>query len=230
MSHEHNEPPGFRQMILPIQHELNALLYTEQLRKDRELEALYPTLQRHFSSLLFTQYYFFTSKELGGSTPEFPIGAFLLGRDGVALHPNAGTNRTNADQNSLNHAEKDIIENALKQIGNKHLPDGTILYSMVEPCAMCATAFVHAGGNTIIYSASQNEMRGMQFCINGETKPFRAEPVDFSAEAAVQKRNPDMKVFGGYRKFDVLKFFQYWQEDYIAIHGKGKGTFSLHEV
>jgi tRNA(Arg) A34 adenosine deaminase TadA len=230
MSHEEIQTSDFRQLSLPVEHELNMLLYAEQIRKDKQLEALFPTLQQNFSALMFAQYYFFTSKELGGTTPEFPIGAFLLGSDRTALPLLADTNKTNDHHNSLDHAEKVVIEKALERTGDKHLPKGTILYSMVEPCAMCTSAFIHAGGDTIIFSASQDEMRNMTFDINGEIKDFRAEPHEYSSEEFATARNPQIKVFGGYRKFDVLKFFQYWQEDYIAIHGKGEGTFSLHEV
>ena len=72
---------------------------------------------------------------------EAPIGAVLVGADGVVLA--AAGNAPIALHDPTAHAEIRVIRAAAMKIGNYRL-SGATLYVTLEPCAMCAGAISHA--------------------------------------------------------------------------------------
>lgn len=114
-------------------------------------------------------------------------------------------NEVNSEQNSLNHAEKVAIEKAMHELGSKHLDPDSILISNIEPCAMCASAFHHAGGKTLIYGAYQSDIRGDSTVVNHSRKSFRTEPEGYSVDRFLRERDPGINVTGGYMRSNVLR-------------------------
>lgn len=85
-----------------------------------------------------------------GEADEVPIGACLIDRDGNLLA--VAGNRTITDSDPTAHAEILVLREAARKIGNYRLIDA-IVYSTIEPCAMCAGALVNARVKRLVYGA-----------------------------------------------------------------------------
>ncbi len=82
---------------------------------------------------------------------EVPVGACVVGSDGVTLLAVAG-NRTRTDCDPTAHAEVLALREAARRVGNYRLT-GAVVYSTIEPCAMCAGALVQARVARLVYGA-----------------------------------------------------------------------------
>jgi len=82
---------------------------------------------------------------------EVPIGACLVDADGELIA--AGHNRTITDCDPTAHAEVIVLREAARKIGNYRLT-GTVLYTTIEPCVMCAGAIVNARINRLVYGTA----------------------------------------------------------------------------
>jgi tRNA(adenine34) deaminase len=80
---------------------------------------------------------------------EIPVGTCIV--SGNRLLAVAG-NRTRTDIDPTAHAEMVALRAAALKIGNYRLPDA-IVYSTIEPCAMCAGALVQARVRRLVYGA-----------------------------------------------------------------------------
>ncbi|HEX8502228.1 MAG TPA: tRNA adenosine(34) deaminase TadA [Pyrinomonadaceae bacterium] len=81
---------------------------------------------------------------------EVPVGACVVGPDGALL--SAAGNRTRTDCDPTAHAEVLALREAARRAGNYRLT-GAVVYSTVEPCAMCAGALVQARVARLVYGA-----------------------------------------------------------------------------
>jgi tRNA(adenine34) deaminase len=80
---------------------------------------------------------------------EVPIGACLI-RENILIA--ASGNRTRTDCDPTAHAEIVVLRRAAQAIGNYRLT-GTVLYTTIEPCAMCAGALVQSRVTRLVYGA-----------------------------------------------------------------------------
>ena len=85
---------------------------------------------------------------------EVPVGACVVGADGALL--SAAGNRTRADCDPTAHAEVLALREAARRVGNYRLT-GAVVYSTIEPCAMCSGALVHARIQRLIYGAADEK-------------------------------------------------------------------------
>jgi tRNA(adenine34) deaminase len=85
-----------------------------------------------------------------GERGEVPVGACVVGADGLLLA--AAGNRTRTDCDPTAHAEVVALREAASRVGNFRLT-GSVLYSTIEPCAMCAGALVQARIRRLVYGA-----------------------------------------------------------------------------
>jgi tRNA(adenine34) deaminase len=81
---------------------------------------------------------------------EVPVGA-VLAREGAIIAGAANAPIERRDPTA--HAEILVLRAAGERIGNYRL-NGTTLYVTLEPCAMCATAMVHARVERLVYAAA----------------------------------------------------------------------------
>jgi len=81
---------------------------------------------------------------------EIPIGACLIDKNGQFLA--SGGNRTISDTDPTAHAEILILRAAAMKIGNYRLT-GAVVYTTIEPCAMCAGALVNARIKRLVFGA-----------------------------------------------------------------------------
>ena len=81
---------------------------------------------------------------------EVPIGACLIDANGELLA--VAGNRTITSSDPTAHAEILVLREAGAKIGNYRLTE-TVLYTTIEPCAMCAGALVNARIARLIFGA-----------------------------------------------------------------------------
>ena len=82
---------------------------------------------------------------------EVPVGACVVSREGELLA--AASNRTRTDCDPTAHAEVLALREAARRVGNYRLT-GAVVYSTIEPCAMCAGALVQARVARLVYGAT----------------------------------------------------------------------------
>jgi tRNA(adenine34) deaminase len=85
---------------------------------------------------------------------EVPVGACVVGADGELLA--AAGNRTRTDCDPTAHAEIVALREAARRFGNYRLT-GAVVYSTIEPCAMCAGALVQARVERLVYGAADEK-------------------------------------------------------------------------
>ena len=84
---------------------------------------------------------------------EVPIGTcVVVGGELLAV----GGNRTRTDCDPTAHAEMVALREAAKKYGNYRLADA-VVYSTVEPCAMCAGALIQARVRLLVYGATDKK-------------------------------------------------------------------------
>jgi tRNA(adenine34) deaminase len=80
---------------------------------------------------------------------EIPVGSCIVSGD--TLLAVAG-NRTRTDTDPTAHAEMVALREAAHKMANYRLPD-VVVYSTIEPCAMCAGALIQARVRRLVYGA-----------------------------------------------------------------------------
>ena len=87
---------------------------------------------------------------------EVPVGAVVIAPDGKTVL-GRGQNRVLRDSDPTAHAEIVAMREAGRALGNYRLltpeGDGCTLYVTLEPCAMCASAILHARITRLVYAA-----------------------------------------------------------------------------
>lgn len=81
---------------------------------------------------------------------EIPIGACLIDKNGELLAVAGNLTITNNDPTA--HAEILVLREAAVKIDNYRLTD-SIVYTTIEPCAMCAGALVNARVKRLVFGA-----------------------------------------------------------------------------
>lgn len=98
---------------------------------------------------------------------EVPIGAVLvLGGQVVGR----GFNRPISGTDPTAHAEIVAIRDAATRLGNYRLT-GSTLYVTIEPCLMCAGAFVHARIGTVVYGAPEPRTGALESTVRAAEFP-----------------------------------------------------------
>jgi tRNA(adenine34) deaminase len=80
---------------------------------------------------------------------EVPVGACIVDSSGMLA---IAGNRTRTDQDPTAHAEIVALREAARKIGNYRLSEA-VIYSTIEPCAMCAGALIQARVKRLVYGA-----------------------------------------------------------------------------
>jgi tRNA(adenine34) deaminase len=80
---------------------------------------------------------------------EVPVGAVVV-KDGEVI--GKGHNRNLMDNDPTAHAELVALRQAAARLGNHRLGD-CVMFTTIEPCAMCAGAMVHARVTRLVYGA-----------------------------------------------------------------------------
>jgi tRNA(adenine34) deaminase len=86
------------------------------------------------------------------SAGEVPVGAIITSPDNTTIL-GRGQNRVLRDSDPTAHAEVVALREAGRALANYRLTDCN-LYVTLEPCAMCASAIMHARIGRLIYAAT----------------------------------------------------------------------------
>jgi tRNA(adenine34) deaminase len=84
-----------------------------------------------------------------GALGEVPVGAAIVVGDEIIA---VAGNRTITDCDPAGHAEIIALRLAARAVGNYRLTDA-VVFSTIEPCAMCAGALVQARVKRLVYGA-----------------------------------------------------------------------------
>ena len=87
----------------------------------------------------------------------------MIDKDGELLACDG--NRTISDNDPTAHAEILVLREAARKIGNYRLTE-TVLYTTVEPCAMCAGALVNARVKRLVYGAKDERFGAVETVFN----------------------------------------------------------------
>src|SRR5258708_28102227 len=80
---------------------------------------------------------------------EVPVGTCVVSGDELLA---VAGNRTRADCDPTAHAEIVALREAARKLGNYRLANA-VVYSTIEPCAMCAGALIQARASLFVYGA-----------------------------------------------------------------------------
>ena len=89
---------------------------------------------------------------------EVPVGAVLVGPDGVVVAEDG--NRTRELNDPTAHAEIQVIRAGCASAGSERLP-GHVLFVTLEPCPMCAMAISAARIERVVFGASDPKSGGV---------------------------------------------------------------------
>lgn len=87
-------------------------------------------------------------------TGDVPVGAVVIGSDGVVM--GRGHNTRERDADPTGHAEINALRDAARTAGSNRL-DGCTLVVTLEPCVMCAGAIGQAGISRLIFGAADEK-------------------------------------------------------------------------
>lgn len=94
-----------------------------------------------------------------GGLGEVPVGAVVLGADGLVLAEAA--NRVERDCDASAHAELLALRAAARRVGSARLPGCTVVVTL-EPCPMCAAALVHFRVARLVFGAYDPKGGGVE--------------------------------------------------------------------
>lgn len=84
---------------------------------------------------------------------EVPVGTCIVVDEEVLA---VAGNRTRMDCDPTGHAEVVALREAARKYGNHRLPNA-VVYSTIEPCAMCAGALIQARVPLLVYGAADEK-------------------------------------------------------------------------
>lgn len=93
-----------------------------------------------------------------GARGEVPVGAVIVGPDGMVLAAEGNRMRETCDPTG--HAEIRAIRAACARLGQERLP-GCDLFVTLEPCPMCAAAISNARIRRLYYGAADPKSGGV---------------------------------------------------------------------
>ena len=94
-----------------------------------------------------------------GDSKEVPVAATLILKDGQSF---MATNKVEINEDPLNHAEIQVIKQALKATGSKYLKDATLIVSL-EPCLMCMGAILKTNISNLFYVTSDEKAGSISY-------------------------------------------------------------------
>ena len=122
---------------------------------------------------------------------EVPVGAAIV-KHGELI--SVGQNRNLRDRDPSAHAEIVALRAAGARLGNHRL-EGCELYVMIEPCAMCAGALVHARLERLVYGANDPKAGAVESVLNVLNHPRLNHRVEITAGVLDQECTEILKNF-----------------------------------
>ena len=109
---------------------------------------------------------------------EVPVGAVVVKNGQVVA---TGQNRNLRDHDPSAHAEIVALRAAGAHIGNHRL-EGCEIYVVIEPCAMCAGALMHARVKRLIFGAKDPKAGAVQSTMTVVNRPNLNHKMEVTAD------------------------------------------------
>lgn len=133
--------------------------------------------------------------EVGGII-DSPFNALVVDENNQTIGHCAVTKHKRQIKSTLDHAEKFAIERALTSTGRDNLR-GCTLYSICEPCVMCAGVIFNSKISKVVYGCSQKDLANIT---GGKEKPTLKSILDLGK----RKR----EIIGGVMKNECLELIK----------------------
>jgi tRNA(adenine34) deaminase len=122
---------------------------------------------------------------------EVPVGAVLVKDNAIV---GTGANRPIASHDATAHAEIEALRAGGRALGSYRLTD-TTLYVTLEPCAMCASAIVHARVKRLVFGAWDPQFGAGGSLLNIFTLPGLNHRVDIFGGVLMEECGALLKAF-----------------------------------
>jgi tRNA(adenine34) deaminase len=127
---------------------------------------------------------------------EVPVGAVLIRGDDVIA---TGANRPIASHDPTAHAEIEALRAGGRALGSYRLTD-TTLYVTLEPCAMCASAIVHARVRRLVFGAWDPRAGAAGSIVDVFALPALNHRVDIFGGVLMEECSARLKEFFGEKR------------------------------
>ena len=134
----------------------------------------------------------------------YPIGAVIVKNGKVVAR---GRSTANVNNDPTSHAEIDAIRNATRKIGSMYLED-CILYTTLEPCAMCAAAAVWAKLKGIVYGASMEDTINFANSIKKRNISLSYRQIKIKCKNVLDKAETKLDLIEDFEKEKCIKLFE----------------------
>ena len=133
---------------------------------------------------------------------EFPVAASVVHLvNGELEIISTSGNRTNGLVDSTAHAELEVLKEAQREVGNKHLGEAWLL-STCEPCVMCSGAAVNVALKGVVFGARHSGLKGKSARVGDAYKPWRVTPEKIDTYSYLTASG--LQVIGGFMLEDVI--------------------------
>ncbi len=131
----------------------------------------------------------------------YPIGAVIV-KNGEVLTTGRSTAKINNDPTS--HAEIDAIRNATKKLTSMYLED-CVLYTTLEPCAMCTAACVWAKLKGIVYGASMEDAINFANSIKDKNIALSYRQIKIKCKDVLDKAETKLELIENFERKKCIK-------------------------
>ena len=128
---------------------------------------------------------------------EVPVGCVIVDANGAVL--GEGRNRREETRSVLGHAEMEALDAACRARGDWRLDDCTAFVTL-EPCPMCAGAFINARLGRLVYGAREAQFGCVNSILNLFEERYPSKTAIFGGVLAEESAALLKAFFEGKRK------------------------------
>ena len=128
---------------------------------------------------------------------EVPVGCVIVDANGAVL--GEGRNRREETRSVLGHAELEALDAACRARGDWRLDDCTAFVTL-EPCPMCAGAFINARLGRLVYGAREAQYGSVNSILNLFEERYPSKTAIFGGVLAEESAALLRAFFEGKRK------------------------------
>ncbi len=134
---------------------------------------------------------------------EYPIGAVVVRNNQIFAR---GQSLSFVNKDPTDHAEMVAIREAARKLGFLYL-EGCVLYSTLEPCAMCAGAAVWAKMKGIVFGATMEDAIEYSRNIKDKDVSLSYRQILIKCKDVLDKAQPRINLVGGFMRDECKRLF-----------------------
>ncbi len=143
---------------------------------------------------------------------DYPIGAVIV-KSGKAIASGRSAAMRNKDPTS--HAEVEAIRKAAAKMCSMYL-EGCVLYTTLEPCAMCAAAAVWAKMKGIVYGASIEDAMEFAESVKDRNISLSYRQIHIKCRDILKKSDTKLELIEGFERERCLRLLELGKQcDYL---------------